>query len=339
MRLLGGYDWWRYGCDRLAAAARERGFALALLPGECREEDARLAALSTLAAEERAALLACFREGGPENMRRLVRRLARLAGRELAVEPARPLPRAGVWLPDAGTVPLAAVRADGRPVVPILFYRSMLLADDAAPIAALADALAAEGVRALPIYLPSLRDPAAVELVEAAARAFAPPLLVTATAFAAEAEPGGAGLFDRLGVPVLQVVPATTRREAWAGGQRGLAPADLAMHVVLPELDGRILAGAVSFKEAREGGLPAGEPRRAGPRRPGRGADRGAPAARGDAAGGAAHRGPDPRLSRRAGPDRLRGGARRAGERAGAAARPARRRATGWRTCRRPRAR
>ena len=29
---------------------------------------------------------------------------------------------------------------------------------------------------------------------------------------------------------------------------RGLAPADLAMHVVMPELDGRILAGALSFK-------------------------------------------------------------------------------------------
>jgi cobaltochelatase CobN len=64
------------------------------------------------------------------------------------------------------------------------------------------------------------------------------------TAFAA-----GEGLFDRLGVPVLQAVPATTRREAWEGGARGLAPADLAMHVVLPELDGRVLAGAVSFKD------------------------------------------------------------------------------------------
>jgi len=45
---------------------------------------------------------------------------------------------------------------------------------------------------------------------------------------------------------------ATTRREAWASGQRGLAPADLAMHVVLPELDGRILAGAISFKAEAE---------------------------------------------------------------------------------------
>ena len=54
---------------------------------------------------------------------------------------------------------------------------------------------------------------------------------------------------------MLQVVSATTRRAAWRDSVRGLGAADLAMHVVLPELDGRILAGAVAFKDP----LPAQE--------------------------------------------------------------------------------
>ena len=66
-------------------------------------------------------------------------------------------------------------------------------------------------------------------------------------AFASGAEPGTETLFDRLGVPVFQAFAATTRREAWQNGQRGLAPSDLAMHIVLPELDGRIMAGAIGF--------------------------------------------------------------------------------------------
>jgi cobaltochelatase CobN len=259
VRLLGGYDWWAYGCDRLAAAARERGFSLALLPGECREDDARLAARSTVAPEERARLLACFREGGPDNMRVLVRRLARLAGYEVPASEVRPLPRAGIWLPEAGIVPLDAVRPDGGPVVPLLFYRSMLLAGDHAPVAGLSAALAEQGAKAVPLFLPSLRDPEAVALVEATVAALAPAAIVTMTAFASGAEPGAA-LFDRLGLPVFQAVPATTRREAWAGGARGLAPADLAMHVVLPELDGRILLGAISFKELGADGLQASRP-------------------------------------------------------------------------------
>src|SRR3981081_35527 len=33
VRLLGGLDWWRYGIERLSVLARERGIALAVLPG------------------------------------------------------------------------------------------------------------------------------------------------------------------------------------------------------------------------------------------------------------------------------------------------------------------
>ena len=47
VRLLGGLDWWKYGIERLSALARERGIALAVLPGEDRD-DIRLAAASTL---------------------------------------------------------------------------------------------------------------------------------------------------------------------------------------------------------------------------------------------------------------------------------------------------
>jgi cobaltochelatase CobN len=132
--------------------------------------------------------------------------------------------------------------------VPILFYRSMLLADDVAPIDALCAALAAKGVRPLPIFVASLRDPESLAFVEAALRDAKPSAIITATAFAAGAEPGADTLFDRCGVPVFQVIVATTRRDAWEKNARGLAPADLAMHVVMPELDGRILAGALSFK-------------------------------------------------------------------------------------------
>ncbi|MET0941683.1 MAG: cobaltochelatase subunit CobN, partial [Mesorhizobium sp.] len=82
VRILGGYDWWRYGCDRLAALAREHGIKLVMLPGECRDVDERLVEASTVPRQELDGLLAYFREGGPANMRALVGRLAQLAGQE-----------------------------------------------------------------------------------------------------------------------------------------------------------------------------------------------------------------------------------------------------------------
>jgi cobaltochelatase CobN len=267
VRILGGYDWWRYGCDRLASIAREKGIKLALLPGECRDEDLRLIECSTLPRAELDSLLGYFREGGPENMSGLVQRLSALAGSDAVASAPVSVPKAGFYDPRKGVVNNSdAFFAEGAPshrtersggdnlsldptpVVPILFYRSMLLAADVAPVDALFHALCERGMAPVPIFVSSLKDPASLAFVETALTDLAPSAIITATAFATGAEPGVETLFDRAGVPVFQVIVATTRREAWAESQRGLAPADLAMHVVMPELDGRILAGAIAFK-------------------------------------------------------------------------------------------
>ncbi|HEX2939807.1 MAG TPA: cobaltochelatase subunit CobN, partial [Rhodopila sp.] len=82
LRLLGGLDWWRYGAERLAEMARARGIALAVLPGEDRDDPA-LFAMGTIPAGEQASLLAYWRAGGPANLRSLLRRMAGYAGRNL----------------------------------------------------------------------------------------------------------------------------------------------------------------------------------------------------------------------------------------------------------------
>ncbi len=246
VRLLGGLDWWRYGVERLAALARERGIALAVLPGED-YDDPRLAAASTVDPALLADLLAGFRHGGVANMRRLLHRAAGQPGPAMA----DPTPESGTWLPGRGIVALDSVLAErvaGRPVVPILFYRSVLLADDFAPIAALCTALDQRGIMPLPLFVASLKTPAAAAFIRAAFAACDPAAIVTTTAFTA-----GEGLFDGIDAPVLQIILATTHREAWAASPRGLAASDLAMNVVLPELDGRVLTGAIAFKDGAEG--------------------------------------------------------------------------------------
>jgi len=74
-----------------------------------------------------------------------------------------------------------------------------------------------------------------------------PAIILNATAFSALRD-DGTTVLDTADVPVLQVVLASTTREAWVSSPRGLSPADLAMNVVLPELDGRLLSRAISFK-------------------------------------------------------------------------------------------
>ena len=160
VRLLGGLDWWRYGVEALSEMARERTIALAVLPGEDRT-DPRLDQASTLAPDELAGLLAFFREGGRDNLRALLRRLAGHAGRELDAPHPQAVPRQAGYLPGKGAVSLdelAASLAAGAPVVPIIFYRAALLAADTAPIDALCEALAARGLAPAPLVVPSLKD-------------------------------------------------------------------------------------------------------------------------------------------------------------------------------------
>src|SRR5580658_142796 len=155
VRLLGGLDWWKYGIERLSTLARGRGIALAVLPGEDRD-DARLAAASTLSLPELDALLRYFREGGRENLRALLRRLAHYAGSNLEARQPQQVPRFGGYLPGEGAVELdrlGATLEPGKPVVPVIFYRAMLLASDTAPIDALCTALGTRGLSAAPLIV------------------------------------------------------------------------------------------------------------------------------------------------------------------------------------------
>jgi cobaltochelatase CobN len=251
VRLIGGLDWWRYGVEQLSAVAHAHDIKLALLPGEDRD-DPRLAEASTLPPQELNTLLCFFREGGRENLRALLRRLGRHAGAALDFAAPAPLPRLTGYLPGEGAVDvdrLAAGLVPGRPVVPIIFYRALLLASDTAAIDALCEALSARGLAPAPLAITSLKETAAAAFIRDAMARLRPAVIITTTAFAAGGDPGEPTPLDGPDVPVLQAVIATTRRAAWRESTRGLGAADLAMHVVLPELDGRVLAGAIAFKD------------------------------------------------------------------------------------------
>jgi cobaltochelatase CobN len=242
VRLLGGVDYWRYGVEELQATCRALEIPLALLPGDGRA-DARLASLSLVPAPMHARLEGYLSAGGPKNLRAALGLLAHLAGfgaDESA--PVQAMPACGEYAPLART---------GGALGVIVFYRSHLLAGDIAPIAALADALSARGLAVRALHVGSLKDPAAAAQVAACLRAWRPAVVLNCTAFSAAAEAGSP--LDAADAPVLQAVLAGASHAAWADSARGLGQTDLAMQVVLPELDGRLLTTAISFKAPDDG--------------------------------------------------------------------------------------
>ncbi|EHL95508.1 cobaltochelatase, CobN subunit [Acetobacteraceae bacterium AT-5844] len=241
IRLLGGVDYWRYGAEEVSALCRSQGIPLALLPGDG-GEDARLAALSTLPAHVLARMASCFRHGGTAHLALALRLAAEAAGLGSApAEDPAPLPAFGRH--DFG------VTAEG-PDAAIVFYRSHLLAADIAPLEELAKALAAQGLKPRGLFAASLKDAAAARFIAAELGAMQPAIVLNATGFSARMQDQSP--LDAAGCVVLQAVLSGTSRAVWAASSRGLSQADLAMQVVLPELDGRLPTTAIGFKAEGE---------------------------------------------------------------------------------------
>ncbi len=258
VRLIGGRPYWDYGLLQLQALAQRQGIALAVLPADGRP-DPRLDEVSTLPLSTLRQLARLCDTGGPAAAQAALAQLALASG--LGAPPvrgARALPEVGLWTPETGPEPLddprsAAPRAPrrvwkektGRRIL-VVFYRAYLVAADMSPIAALFAAFRAEGCEVVGLFAPSLKAPGAAAALHEAVAGLCPDAIVSATAFSGRGAAGSP--LDAAGVPVFQVALATSTEEAWGAADRGLSPADLAMHVVLPEVDGRLLAGVVSFK-------------------------------------------------------------------------------------------
>ncbi|MGO9135620.1 MAG: cobaltochelatase subunit CobN [Methylovirgula sp.] len=242
VRLLGGLDYWRYGADELYAASRKFGFKLALVPGDSRP-DPRFAERSTVPPDRLEAIWSLFEAGGEANLRRLLHWLeAETRGDSLSLPKPVPVAQAGLFpaacRPNAADAPLAM----------LVFYRAYLLAGDTAPIETLADGLSERGFRVQAAYVASLKDAeAALWLREHLARE-RPDVILNSTGFAArtDAETSPLEIAD---APILQIIHAGSSRTAWANDPRGLSAPDIAMNVVLPEIDGRIITRPISFKE------------------------------------------------------------------------------------------
>ena len=108
----------------------------------------------------------------------------------------------------------------------------------------------AEGLAPVPIFVSSLKDPVSAGLVRGAIEQASPGVILNATGFAVS-KPGAPGTetpFDGGDCTVLQVIFSGGNRENWETSTNGLSARDIAMNVALPEVDGRVLARAVSFK-------------------------------------------------------------------------------------------
>ena len=239
LRLLGGRSYWSYGLEVL----KETNAHLWVLPGDDRLE-ANLITHSNIALEQVDRLWQYLSEGGISNWLQGLQLVANYSlQKTYLLSPPQVVPKFGFF-----PTPFYP----HFPKVGLIFYRAHYLAGNTLPIEALCQALINKNLQPVPVFVSSLKDSRVQIQVLMAFRGV--DLVLNTTSFAInklsleEGEIETESLWQKLGVPVFQVILSGGSEAQWQESFQGLLPKDVAMNVALPEVDGRIITRAVSFK-------------------------------------------------------------------------------------------
>lgn len=254
LRIIGGRSYWSYGLEVVRETVSQSGAVLIVLPGDDRP-DLDLMSHSTVPFAQVERVWRYFNEGGVENYQNALKFLAKTY-LGLACECAEPqaVSRLGLYRTGESCAYRSGAACSARKVG-ILFYRAHYLSGNTAVIDALSQALCDRNLCPIPVFVSSLRDP---DVQSELLNYFQPKdqpaidILLNTTSFSI-ASPSSTvpELWQALDVPVLQVILSSGSVEQWNDQLRGLSPRDTAINVALPEVDGRIISRAVSFKAAQ----------------------------------------------------------------------------------------
>ena len=257
LRLLGGTAYWSYGFERVKEVAELNNIALFVLPGD-NVPDLDLLAHSTVSLAAVNRLWRYSIEGGRENY---VNALQFISDTCLHTKynPEAPIsvPELGIyqWLSSVkvSNKSVKEQKATAKDYCGILFYRSHYLAGNTLPIDELCRSIITRKLCPLPIYISSLRNVELQQQLLALLQQNSIKVLLNTTSFslAKIGETSQLEFWQRLNIPVLQVILSGSTKEQWESSLTGLMPRDVAMNVALPEVDGRIITRAISFKSVQ----------------------------------------------------------------------------------------
>ncbi|MCB5160858.1 cobaltochelatase subunit CobN [Marinomonas algarum] len=261
--LLGGEHYWAYGFQQLHYWVKAKpGRTLIIVPGDDAPDPA-LTQASTAPPEDCHRVWRYLRESGQVNASHLFYFLFdRYFDLTTDWQEPVPLPNALIYH-DGHSSSFSAWQAhynkalaQKTPVVVVTFYRSHLQSGNTAMFDGLLHILEQAGLVPLAVAISSLKDDVSVGLIESLVERTDAKVILNTTGFAANrvgspdlaSEPTDFQSAFSSPIPVLQLILSGSTEEDWQTQTQGLRSRDVAMQIVLPEMDGRIVTRAISFK-------------------------------------------------------------------------------------------
>ncbi len=252
--MLGGISYYKYLVESLVDLQKEVNNTILFLPAH--EPDFELMQLSSVDIQIVHQCRQYLQEGGKENTVSLINYLrTQFFDIKLPMAPVQSIADVLLYTTELGVVSQKVLESSidtSKPNVALLVYRTHFLSDNLEPIHEMSKALQLREMNAFVVFASNLRDPKLLEQVERFTtnngnRSIH--TIINTTGFTIKPMDGSEFIFEKLGTPVLQAIFSTANKQVWSEGLFGLPPTDIAMNIALPEIDGRIIGRAVSFKK------------------------------------------------------------------------------------------
>ncbi len=252
--LLGGKSYWQYGLEQLETLCQQRSIALIVVSGDDLLDDELLAS-STVAHADALRCWQYLRQAGKRNIQNLLAWLAsRFFDKASPWQEPRQLPQEWIYHPKIEEASLSDWQAqwqDNQAVAVLLIYRSHVQSGNTQAFDDFLTILQQHKLNPLPIVISSLKQATSMALVDLLCEQAQADIILNTTSFAVNNATDDINhnrpLFQA-DVPVMQLILAANSEDDWAEHPLGLRSRDLAMNIALPEMDGRIISRAISFK-------------------------------------------------------------------------------------------
>lgn len=253
-RLLGGRNYYPYLFEAISITCELKKIPVLFLPGYD-APDIELLNSSTVEANIADTVWKYLCAGGKQNLINCLKYIFK-AVFNLLFEFTPPQRIADLFLfhPGKGIISQEEQVNDDLPNVAILVYQTHYLADNLEPVYYLAAQL--KDCNPVIAFVNNLRDQHTCDalydlLTNNGTRVI--DVIINTTSFSIKSlndKEDDNFIFLKINAPVIQAIFASCTKEIWQDNLFGLTPTDVAMNIALPEIDGRIITTAVSFKSS-----------------------------------------------------------------------------------------
>ena len=250
LRLLGGSSYWNYGLERVKEVVDLNQANLFVLPGD-NNPDLDLISHSTVSLTAVNQLWRYLIEGGTENYAHGLQFISDTCLQtKYYPEAPKSIPEIDIYQWQKQELCREPSNPESDRYCGILFYRSHYLAGNTLAIDHLCQSIVAKNLIPVPIFVSSLRNREIQQQLLVLLQTNSIQVLINTTSFALAKidDPSQLQFWQQLNLTVLQVILSSSTQSQWSDSLQGLMPRDTAMNVALPEVDGRIITRAISFK-------------------------------------------------------------------------------------------